>query len=63
MNKPKNTNTQTFTVDDLAERWRCTRKTVTDAIHEGKLVAFKVGKRAYRISIDEVQRFEKASAA
>jgi excisionase family DNA binding protein len=58
-----NENTPVLTVNELCERWHCARRTIMDAIHDGKLKAFKVGKRWYRISMDEVKRYESASAA
>lgn len=61
---PINDNAKTFyTVDELTERWDCTRKTVLDAIHAKKLHAFKLGARVYRIAADEVLRFERGEQA
>lgn len=54
--------TQTFTVNDLMIRWRCPRKSILEAIHERRLKAFRVGKRIYRVTLDEVLRFEQAKA-
>lgn len=54
---------QTFTVNDLMARWNCPRKRILEAIHEGRLTAFRVGKRIYRVTIAEVERFESARAA
>ena len=57
-----NDNTKAFfTVDELAERWRCQRNTVTAAIKAGRLAAFKVNQRHYRISVAEVERYERAN--
>lgn len=47
-----------FTIPELAARWRCNRHTVTAAIRAGRLQAFKVGERVYRIRRDEVLRYE-----
>lgn len=58
-----NDNTSVLTVSELCARWKCTRKTVTDAIHAGRLKAFRLGQRAYRISLAEVERFEASQAA
>lgn len=52
-----------FTVDELAARWSCGRKSVIEAIKEGRLHAFKLGKRTYRIAAAEVTRFEMAVAS
>lgn len=48
-----------FTITELALRWRTSRNTVTAAIHAGRLHAFKIGERRYRISETEVLRFER----
>ncbi len=47
-----------LTVTDLCKRWKCDRHTVLDLIHAKKLKAFKLGKRAYRLALIEVQRYE-----
>jgi len=47
-----------FTISELAERWRVTRHTITAAIRAGRLRAFKVGERVYRIREAEVLRYE-----
>jgi len=47
-----------FTISELAERWRVTRHTITAAIRAGRLRAFKVGERVYRIREAEVIRYE-----
>lgn len=52
-----------LTVNELAERWRCDRRTVTAAIHAGRLNAFRTGRRVYRIALAEVERFERTKAA
>ena len=49
---------QVFTVPELARRWKCSRHTVTAAINGGKLQAFKVGERQFRIRNAEVLRYE-----
>ena len=58
-----NTTPDTFTVSTLMQRWSCDRNTILTAIHEKRLKAFKLGKRAYRISRDEVLRYEQAQEA
>ncbi len=52
-----------LTVHDLTVRWKCPRRTIYEAIREGRLHAFRVGKRWLRVTVDEVERFEKAEAA
>lgn len=56
-----NDNHATYTVRELAERWRCSRQQVMTAVHEGRLRAFRVGKREYRITAEEAVRFETAA--
>lgn len=58
-----NDNAPVFTVRDLMSRWRCTRKSVLDKIHAGELAAFRIGKRAFRVALIEVQRLESGKAA
>lgn len=56
---PANTNEQrVFTITELAARWRVDRHTVTASINSGRLQAFKVGERVYRIREAEVVRYE-----
>lgn len=52
-----------FTITELAERWRVSRHTITGAIRAGKLQAFKVGERAYRVREAEVVRYEQQNLA
>ncbi len=47
-----------LTVTELAKRWRVTRHSITAAIRSGRLQAFKVNERHYRISASEVLRYE-----
>lgn len=47
-----------FTITELAQRWRASRHTITAAIRAGRLQAFKVGDRQYRIREAEVLRYE-----
>lgn len=66
---PKNDNAvsydtpQTLTVNDLITRWGVDRKRILEAIREGRLTAFRVGRRVYRVTLAEVERFEKNEAA
>lgn len=53
-----NDNHQTFTVPELAQRWKCDRRSILEAIAENRLHAFRIGKRVWRISLEEVLRFE-----
>lgn len=63
MTATQNDNAAALTVEQIAERWGCARNTVMAAIKDGRLVAFKLGKRTHRVAIAEVERFEKAGAA
>jgi excisionase family DNA binding protein len=54
-----NDNTQVLTVADIEKRWKCNRRTVYDLIKSGKLVAFTPGARTYRVTLEEVQRYER----
>lgn len=49
-----------YTISELADRWRVSRHTITAAIRAGRLRAFKVGARVYRIRRDEVFRYEQS---
>jgi excisionase family DNA binding protein len=49
-----------FTVTDLVKRWRTSRQTVTAAIRSGRLRAFKVNEKTYRITAEELARYEAA---
>lgn len=61
MTAAANTNEAVFTVTELAARWRCDRRSVIDKIKTGALGAFRIGKRAYRIPVKEVERLEQTS--
>lgn len=50
-----------LTVNELMRRWDCTRQTILRAIKEGRLKAFRVGARVFRVTLDEVVRFESAT--
>lgn len=47
-----------YTIPDLVKRWQVSRHTIATAIREGRLRAFKVGQRVYRIRREEVLRYE-----
>jgi excisionase family DNA binding protein len=51
-----------LTIADIMARWRCGRRAVLERIHEGKLRAWHVG-RAWRVSLAELERFERQEAA
>jgi excisionase family DNA binding protein len=53
-----NDNEQVFTLAELTKRWKCARKTILEAIHRGDIHAFRIGNRAYRVTRDEVVRYE-----
>lgn len=53
--------TPVLTVNDLMVRWKCTRKVILAAIREKRLAAFKVGTRVFRVTLDEVARYERAN--
>jgi len=57
------TSNQALKVSDLMRRWKCSRKSVLDAIKAERLQAFKVAAKHWRISLDEVIRYEKEKAA
>jgi excisionase family DNA binding protein len=59
----KNDNNQVLTVSDVSARWKCDRKTVYDAIRAGALGAFQPGNRHYRVTLEEVQRYEREHRA
>ena len=56
--KTSNDNDQVFTVTELMARWKAARKTVLALIHEERLRAFRLGERAYRVTLAEVLRYE-----
>lgn len=58
-----NDNQSALTVSDLMKRWKCSRKLILEAIHGGRLHAFRIGERSYRVSMAEVTRYELAQAA
>lgn len=54
---------KTYSVPELAKRWRMHRHTITTAIRAGRLQVFKVGERHYRIREAEVLRYEQERQA
>jgi excisionase family DNA binding protein len=52
-----------FTIPELARRWRTSRHTIVASIRAGRLQAFKVGERIYRIREAEVLRYEQQQMA
>lgn len=53
-----NDNDPVLTVTELCRRWKCDRHGILDAIRDGRLHAFRIGKRAYRVPLPEVLRYE-----
>jgi excisionase family DNA binding protein len=51
-----------FTVTELCARWKASRRTVLDAIRDGRLKGFRLGARNYRVTLDEVLRYEREAA-
>jgi excisionase family DNA binding protein len=49
---------EVLTLSDLMLRWKTSRKTVLALIHAGRLRAFKIGTRVYRVTADEVERYQ-----
>lgn len=58
-----NDNDAVMTISELMKRWKYSRKTILEAIHSGKLHAFRLGERSYRVAMSEVTRYERAQAA
>lgn len=54
---------QALTVRHLMARWQTARNEVIRAINDGRLKAFKLGARKYRVTLDEVIRFESQAGA
>ncbi len=47
-----------YTLEQLCERWNCSRPTVVKAIKDGHLKSFILGKRAYRFTLEAVEEYE-----
>jgi hypothetical protein len=52
---------QVFTLSELVKRWRCDRHSLLAAIEAGKLKAFRIGARNWRVTAAEVERLERAA--
>lgn len=50
--------TKPFSVSQIADRWSTSPKTVYEAIHAGRLRAFRPNERGYRVTLAELERFE-----
>lgn len=51
-----------LTITDLMRRWQASRHTILDLIHTGRLKAFKLGRRTYRVALEEVLRYEREAS-
>lgn len=60
---PASPEAPSYKLSELAARWRVSRHTIVDAIRKGKLRAFKVGELQYRVSAEEVARYEQQGLA
>ncbi|WP_394699126.1 excisionase family DNA-binding protein [uncultured Cohaesibacter sp.] len=49
---------QPLTPEQLSERWQCSKTLVIRTINEGKLSAFRLGKKHFRIPIEAVKEYE-----
>lgn len=47
-----------FSLKTLSERWGCSERTIRNMVRDGKLQAFRVGGTLFRISWEEVQKWE-----
>ena len=47
-----------LTIAQLCRRWQLSRKTIYKFIDSKILPAWKVGRRLYRVAVDDVLRFE-----
>lgn len=52
------TENNVFTVAELAERWKCTERTVYNMIGSGRLKSFRLG-HGVRIPREVVERYER----
>lgn len=57
-----NDNEAVFTIAELVARWKTSRRSLYDAIAAGALRPFTIGRRVYRVTLEEVQRFERERA-
>lgn len=47
-----------LTLTQLMQRWQCSRKVILAAVEREELAVFRVGNRAYRVLLSEVERYE-----
>ncbi len=52
-----------YTIPQLCERWQASRHTLHKAMREGRLKAFRLGERTWRVSEAEVLRYEQQNMA
>jgi len=52
-----------LTIPQLMRRWSTSRNTIVAAIKAGRLHAFKIGTRVYRVPESEILRYERESLA
>ena len=52
---------EVFTVEELAERWKCAPLTIYNMMKSGKLRGFKLG-RGVRIPREAVERYERGES-
>lgn len=53
-----NSSAPLLTVDQLAERWQMTPRSIRRKLASGELAAVRVGEATVRISLDDVEAFE-----
>lgn len=54
---------EVLTVAQIAERWGCDPKGIRKLITDGKLVGFRIGARKFRVTLDELLRYEREGKA
>lgn len=61
LDKIQNQSSQKFlSVPEIAgDRWDCDQKTVYTEIQAGRLRAVRIGKKILRVSLEELERYEK----
>ncbi len=47
-----------LTLEEVAERWRCSKKTVARIIDRGELRACRFGRMCVRVRLDDLERYE-----
>ena len=63
LDEPDDQGERVYTVPQLAARWQCVQHTILAAIRAGKLQAFRINKRVWRVREAEVVRFEQQQQA